>query len=245
MRHTQKHSMNPLLMIGHVVVILLLVVMVVQLDTLNNNIDGGVVAAPSNGGAAAPSAAQAPTAPQPAAGVTAEQMAALLEDANVKGDPDAPVTIVEYSDFECPFCARFYSDTLSQIEAQYIDTGVVKLAYKHFPLSFHPNAQKAGEAFECAADQDAAWEMHDTLFEKGMGSGVPTFKQYAADLGLDQAEFDDCLDSGKYATKVSSQAQEAQSVGVRGTPGFLINGQLVSGAQPFAVFQQAIEAARN
>ena len=244
MRHTHKQNMNPLLVVGHIAVVLLLVVVVFQLNTLNTSLTEGVVAAPSEANAQAPTAAapNEPT-PTPAAGITAEQMEALLEDAYVKGDADAPVTIVEYSDFECPFCARFYSDTLGQIEENYIETGQVKLAYKHFPLSFHPNAPKAAEAFECAGEQGQAYEMHDIIFEQGIGSGVPTFKQYAADLSLDTAQFNDCLDSGKHSAKVAAQAQEAQSVGVRGTPGFLINGQLVSGAQPYAVFEQAIEAA--
>lgn len=89
----------------------------------------------------------------------------------VKGDSNAPVTIIEYSDFECPFCARFYTDSFGQIEKNYIDTGKVKFVYRHFPLSFHPNAQKAAEAVECAGKVGGAekfWEMHDLLFEKGV-----------------------------------------------------------------------------
>lgn len=235
--------MNPLLIMGNVVVVLLLVVMVFQLSSISTQLEGLEVAAPRP---SQPTADAAPTQPTPAPtpqGVDEARMQELLENAVVKGDTDAPVTIVEYSDFECPFCARFYSSTLGQIESNFVETGQVKLAYKHFPLSFHPNAQKAGEAFECANDQGKAWEMHDKLFESGVEGGVTTFQQYASDLGLDTEAFNECLSSGKYADKVSSDAQEAQSVGVRGTPGFLINGQLVSGAQPYQVFEQAINQA--
>lgn len=231
------------MMVMHIVVVLLLVVLVFQLSSLNNKFDSLSGVAP-----AAAAAAPIPTAAAPSAAPTtvdSAKMEELLEGAYIKGDPDAPVTIIEYSDFECPFCARFYSDTLGQIEANYIATGKVKLAYKHFPLSFHPNAQKAGEAFECAGEQGKAYDMHDLLFENGVVGGVATFKAYAGQLGLDQTQFDTCLDNGKYASKVSAGAQEAQSVGVRGTPGFLVNGQLISGAQPYVVFQQAIDAALN
>jgi len=174
---------------------------------------------------------------------TVINMADLIDDDTVKGDPNAPVTIVEWSDFECPFCARFYRDTMGQIEKEYIDTGKVKIVFRDFPLSFHQQAQKAAEAAECSGEQGQFWEMHDKLFEEGVTGGVSSFKQYASELGLDTAKFDSCLDSGKMASEVAKDMQDGVAVGITGTPGFIINGQLVSGAQPFANFKQVIDAA--
>jgi len=190
-----------------------------------------------------PAAAPRPSAPPPPNPNV--DMAALVDDDAFKGDADAPVTIIEWSDFECPFCQRFYSQTLGQIEEQYIKTGKVKFVYRDFPLSFHPQAQKSAEAAECAGEQDKFWEMHDLLFEKGVAGGVGAFKQYATDIGLDTAKFNDCLDSGAQAEEVQKDFRDGGAAGVRGTPGFLVNGQLISGAQPFSVFQQAIESALN
>jgi len=169
-------------------------------------------------------------------------MTELIDDDEVKGDPGAPVTIVEWSDFECPYCTRFYEQTLWQIEKEYIDTGKVKFVYRDFPLGFHKNAQKAAEATECAGEQGKFWEMHDKLFEEGVSGGVSSFKRFAADIGLDTDEFNECLDSGKMANEVKEDMADGAAVGIRGTPGFIINGQLVSGAQPFENFKQIIEA---
>ena len=166
-------------------------------------------------------------------------------DDHIKGDPNAPVTIVEFSDFECPFCARFYSQTYGQIVDQYVDTGKVKLVFRDFPLSFHAQAQKAAEAAECAGEQDKFFEMHDLLFERGVAGGIASFKSMATSLGLDTTEFNTCLDSGAMASEVQEDFSDGQRLGIQGTPGFLIDGQLVSGAQPFSVFQQAIEAQLN
>jgi protein-disulfide isomerase len=200
---------------------------------------GGNPAAGPSGG----TVADAPTpSPAPAPSPTVDMAGLITADDHVKGDPDAPVTIVEWSDFECPFCARFYSDTLGQIDEQYIKTGKVKLVYKDFPLSFHPQAQKAAEASECAGKQDKFWEMHDLLFEKGVVGGVTTFKQYASDLGLDSSKFDSCLDSGETAQGVQADMALGGQSGIQGTPGFIVNGQVISGAQPFTVFQQVIES---
>lgn len=184
----------------------------------------------------------APRPPQNEPSVAAPNIADLMGDDAVKGDPDAPVTIVEWSDFECPFCARFYQQTLSQIEQEYIETGKAKLVYRDFPLSFHAQAQKAAEAAECAGEQDAYWEMHDTLFEKGVSGEEASFKQYAADLGLDTEAFNTCLDSGAMAAEVAQDMREGQAAGITGTPGFVINGQRVVGAQPFSAFKQVIDA---
>lgn len=171
--------------------------------------------------------------------------AQALNGAPLQGDPNAPVLMEEWSDFECPFCARFYSQTLPQIEEQYIKTGKVKLVYKNFPLSFHATAQKAAEAGKCAFEQGKFWELHNKIFDSnvaGVKATVDNLKAWARELGMDGAKFDDCLDSGRTAAAVQAELQEGQQQGIRGTPGFLINGQLVSGAQPFTAFQQVIEA---
>jgi len=168
----------------------------------------------------------------------------LVDDDPVKGNKDAPVTIVEFSDFQCPFCAAFYFQTLSQLEEEYIKTGKVKLVYRDFPLSFHQNAQKAAEASECADEQGAFWEYHDILFEKqGEWSNAKTniFKDYAKQLDLNSNQFDQCLDSGKMADEVKKDLQDGSAYGVNGTPAFFINGELISGAQPIGAFRQVID----
>jgi protein-disulfide isomerase len=159
-----------------------------------------------------------------------------------EGAKDAPVTIIEYSDFQCPYCARFYTDTLPQIRTDYIDTGKVKLIFRNFPLSFHANAQKAAEAVLAAGEQGKFWEMHDKLFENSNALSVDAEKQWARELGLNGQQFDAALDSGKYAAKVAAEAKQGQADGVSGTPAFLINGKLLVGAQPYEVFAQAIDA---
>lgn len=219
--------------VGAVLQIVLLLYIAFNISGLNTGSPTGAVVAD----VPTPTAA-APT-PQPAAPV---DMEALLDDDHVNGDADAPVTIVEFSDFECPFCARFYSQTYKQIEEQYIKTGKVKLVYRDFPLGFHANAQKAAEAAECAGEQGKYYEMHDILFEDGVVGGVDTFKKYAQELKLNKGEFDKCLDSGAMAAEVRKDFTDGQRAGIQGTPGFLVNGQLISGAQPFQVFQQVIEA---
>jgi protein-disulfide isomerase len=190
-------------------------------------VDNGVAPTNNGGGAVAP---------------TVDMKGLIGPNDHVKGDANAPVTIVEWSDFECPFCARFYSDTLNQIEEEYIKTGKVKLVYKDFPLSFHPQAQKAAEAAECAGDQGKYWEMHDLLFDNGVQGGVASFKENAKTLGLNTGEFNSCLDSGEKASGVQADMALGGQSGIQGTPGFIINGQLVSGAQPFTVFKQIIDA---
>jgi protein-disulfide isomerase len=167
----------------------------------------------------------------------------VAADDPVQGQANAKVTIIEFSDFQCPFCERFYSQTLGQIETNYIKTGKAKLVFKQFPLSFHPFAQKAAEASECAREQGKFWEIHNKIFDNQANIAVTDLKKYASDLGLDTTKFNDCLDSSKYAAGVAADVQIGQNAGVSGTPSFVINGQLLVGAQPYAQFQQAIDAA--
>jgi protein-disulfide isomerase len=161
---------------------------------------------------------------------------------HILGDPNAPVTIIEYSDFECPFCSRFFTGALPLIKSEYVDTGKVKFIYRHFPLSFHAMAQPAAEASECAADQGMFWEYHDTVFENQDALSKTNLIKWAESLGLNMIEFENCLDSGKHKNKVNNDIKTGQAAGVRGTPATFVNGKLISGAVPFGTFQQAIEA---
>jgi protein-disulfide isomerase len=164
------------------------------------------------------------------------------DDDAVLGDENAPITIIEFSDYECPFCARFYLNTLPRLKSEYIDTGKVKLIYRDFPLSsIHPNAQKAAEAAECAEEQGKYYEMHDKIFENQQAITTTDLKKYANEIGLDTNTFNVCLDSGEMAGEVQKDFQDGQLAGVRGTPTFFINGKPLVGAQPFEAFQQIIE----
>ncbi len=207
-----------------------------QLHELKGQVNGGGTAAKA-GQLDQPSAAN-PSQP------TAPAIADLTvsDDEHIKGGKNAKVTIVEYSDFECPFCKRALP-TVNQILDTYGDD--VRLVYRHFPLrSIHANAQKAAEASECAADQGKFWEYHDLMFENStlVAGGIPQFKKWAAELRLNTSTFDNCLDSGEKADDVDEDFATASANGVQGTPAFFINGTSLSGAQPFAAFKTIIDA---
>ena len=156
-----------------------------------------------------------------------------------KGPADAPVTIVEFSDFQCPFCKQVVP-TLDQITQKYGDR--VRLVFRQFPLSsIHPFAQKAAEAALCANEQGKFWQMHDAMFGDQTKLEVPALKTTAAGLGVDKAKFDECLDSGRFAAKVKEDERAGALVGVNGTPALFINGRSFSGAQPFDALSQVIE----
>ncbi|MBT4191866.1 MAG: DsbA family protein [Candidatus Diapherotrites archaeon] len=171
-----------------------------------------------------------------------DPFAEIADDDAVKGSLDAPITIVEFSDFECSFCETFFSQTLSDLETKYIDTGKVRFIYRDFPLEFHTNAQKAAEAAECAGEQGKYYEMHDKIFENQNAIGVNNLKTYAKQIGLDEGEFDVCLDSGAMAQEVAKDFSDGQKLGVSGTPTFFVNGTKLVGAQPLSAFEQIIEA---
>ena len=164
------------------------------------------------------------------------------DDDPVLGDKNAPVTIIEFSDFQCPYCERFYTQTLSQIKTKYIDTGKVKFVFRDYPLPFHSNAEKAAEAAECADEQGKFWEMHNKIFSEQPSLSLENLKKWASDIGLDMKEFNDCLDSGKMAEEVKKDLTDGSKVGVTGTPGFFVNGYPLVGAQPFAAFEQLVES---
>jgi protein-disulfide isomerase len=153
----------------------------------------------------------------------------------------AKVQLIVYDDFECPYCLR-HEATLKQIMAEYGDK--IVYAFRHFPLSFHENAEKAAEASECAAEQGKFWEMHDQIFADNEAStmGVEQFIKDAKTLGLNVDKFTTCLNSGKYAEKIQNSMNEAATFGVNGTPGNFINGQLLSGALPYEQLKAVIDA---
>ena len=165
----------------------------------------------------------------------------------VLGDPDAPVTIVDFSDFQCPFSRRHSEQTLPQIIKNYVEMGRVRYVFKDFPLyAIHPQAQKAAEAAECAGEQGQYWLMHDRIFrgqdEWGQQTDpVPVLKGYAAELELDTGQFDACLDSGQFAAEVQADLAEGVAAGVNSTPSFFINGRPLIGALLFSEFQRVIE----
>jgi len=171
-----------------------------------------------------------------------------FEDDAILGDPDAPITIIEFSDYECPFCGRFYLGTLPELKRTYIDSGKAKLIFRDFPLGFHKDAQKAAEATEVAralGGDEKFWEMHDKLFENQDALGVSNLKQYARDIGLDGESFDYLIDSGYFSDEVREDLIAGQQAGVSGTPSFFINGQALVGAQPFSEFERIIEGELN
>lgn len=156
-----------------------------------------------------------------------------------KGPANAPVTIVEFSDFECPYCGGLYP-TLKQVEKAYPQQ--VRIVYRQFPLTnIHPYAQKAAEASLCANDQQKFWEFHDSMFENQRELSVADLKQRAVDLKLDSKVFNQCLDSGRHAAAIQADLQEGSKYGVTGTPALFINGRLLSGNQPFAEIRDVIE----
>ncbi len=166
---------------------------------------------------------------------------------NVLGYPEAPVTIIEYSDFQCPFCRRFALETKRLIMADYIEAGQVKLEYRHYAF-LGPESLSAAEAAECAGEQGQFWPYHDILFQRQGRENSGVFSRqnlvaFAQELGLDLEAFTSCLDTGKYRQKVISQREEGQALGVQGTPTFIIGRYLVRGAQPYEVFRQAIDQA--
>jgi protein-disulfide isomerase len=158
--------------------------------------------------------------------------------APVRGPLDAPVTIVEFSDFQCPFCVRV-TPTLLKLRESYGDK--IRLAYRHFPLPMHPLAPKAAEAAACAGEQGKFWEMHDRLFAANGKLQIADLKAQASELGLDGEAFGACLDGGKLAALVKADMEAGQRYGVSGTPAFFVNGRFISGAQPYEAFARVID----
>lgn len=200
--------------------------------------------------AAIAAAPQAPTPTNPGdSGLTPPQPPAgpvkPVDEKNdhILGPKDAKVTVIEYSDFECPFCQRFYPTVKDMLKSYPKD---VRFVYRHFPLnSIHPNAQKAAEATECAAKlggNDAFWKLHDKIFERSPNIAPDVLITLAKENGLKEADFKKCLDSGEMAGKVNQQMQDGSAAGVQGTPATFVNGKLSSGAIPLESLKAAIDA---
>ena len=186
-------------------------------------------------------------------------------DRNTAGDPNAPIKIEEFADFQCPFCERFFQQTEPLLFQHYVDTGKVQFVYRSMGNFVSQNiggarteSQDSALAAYCAADQGKFWEMHDALYANVLGEDVGSFTDrrltaIAESVGLDMAEFNDCYGSGKYADEVQQDFTDGQAAGINGTPGFLVtytvNGEtkttLIEGAQPFSEFQVQLEAILN
>jgi protein-disulfide isomerase len=182
--------------------------------------------------------------------VTIDPSKAVMDKISLKGEPakgpaNAKVTIVEYSDFQCPFCGKGYNTMEKEVLPQYKDK--VRFYYKHYPLPFHPWAEAAAVAAECAKQQKPAafWKLYSSFFENQSQMTKDNVKQKAteflADQKIDMTKWNDCFDNKKSLPQVKAQMAEGSTVGVRGTPGFIINGRLVSGAQPAQNFKNVID----
>lgn len=177
-----------------------------------------------------------------------------VEDAFFKGDKNAKLTLIEFSDYQCPFCGRHFRETLPQIEKEYIDTGKIKYVFKDFPISsIHREAFKAAEATHCAAEQGKYWEMHDRLFGDQSALGFKDLSLHAEGIGLDLEKFDRCLIPGKQASKIHKDIAEGLKAGIKGTPTFFLGLtdpndtkikalKVITGAQSYATFKEAIES---
>jgi protein-disulfide isomerase len=189
-----------------------------------------------------------PTTPAPRPRVVAR--------VSVAGNPtlgknDAAVTLVEFSDYQCPFCRRFFDNTLPALKKEYIETGKMRYVFRDFPLdSIHQQARKAAEAAHCAGEQGKYWEMHDKLFQNQQAHQSDHLKAYGERLNLDVKGFAECLGKGKYASKVQKNYDEGATAGVRGTPAFFIGktrgddtieGLLISGARSLNDFRREID----
>lgn len=201
-------------------------------------------------GASAPTTGDAGTG---AAGTNTAVMKIGPRD-EILGNPDAPVTLVEYGDYQCPFCTAFFSQTQKQIVDNYVNKGIVRMVFRSFPF-LGPESVAAAQAAECAFDQHKLWSYHDALYQskaddeaKGGGENDGSlnrtlFVSIAGKLGLDMPTFTSCLDGNKYATEVAQAKTAAGAAGVNSTPSFFVNGTPIIGAQPYAAFSAAIDAA--
>ncbi len=163
-----------------------------------------------------------------------------LDDDPSLGSSSAPITIIEFSDYQCPYCKRWHDDVWSEIQKNYADK--VRLVYRDFPRSsIHCDATSAAEAANCAKEQDKFWEFHELLFKAESGLGTEAYKKYAAEINLDAATFNKCLSDRRYQAEVQTDFEYAANLGISSTPTFFINGIPLVGAQPFEVFKQVID----
>ena len=162
-----------------------------------------------------------------------------VDDDPTIGPADAPITLIEFSDYECPYCIKWDNEVYARLLKDY--AGKIRFVYRDLPLVFHGDAQSAAEAADCAGEQGAYWKFHDALFTQKYGLGLDAYHQYASDLGLDANALIACVKEGRYTNEVKADAAFAESIGVSSTPTFFINGIAIVGAQPYEVFKQVID----
>jgi len=242
----QKFSITHLLVVLLIIAAFLLGVLFTRVQYLEKN-------ATSNSAAAQKPSQQAPEQTGP--------KEVSVDDDPILGDKNAPITMIEFVDYECPFCKRFVDETLSQIKSDYINTGKVKLVMRDLPLSFHQNAHAESQAAECAREQggdSAYFKYHDEIFKRtasnGTGLALDQLSVIANDIGLNGSTLQSCLDSEKYKAEVDRDLSDASAYGATGTPSFFIGksdpsgkfqGTVIIGAQPFASFKAAFDAELN
>lgn len=182
---------------------------------------------------------ETPPAPAPSAAAQAPtRLEVSVDDDPALGPADAPITIVEFSDFNCPYCEKWHVETFQPLLAAYPDQ--IRFVYRDFPIT-SAESLVAAQAAHCAGDQDAYWPFHDALLSGGLDLGRATYEDYAARLGLDVQALLACIDGEKYRPEVESDARYAAGLGASGTPTFFINGIPLVGAQPLAQFQAVID----
>jgi len=194
----------------------------------------------------APSAAR-PQATRPQA---AARVSVSAKDRPALGDPEAPLTLVEFTDYQCPFCNRFFKTAFPELKKTYIDSGKLRLVIKDLPLAFHANARGAAQAAHCAGEQGRFWPLHDKLYENAARLQAANLPGYGEQAGLEIAAFRDCLASERHLEAIDGDAAEAGRVGITGTPSFVLGhttadaiaGEKIVGAKPFAAFEARIEA---
>jgi protein-disulfide isomerase len=163
-----------------------------------------------------------------------------VDPARLRGEPNAPVTIVEFADFQCPYC-RTVETVLAQLRDKY--QSKVRFAFRDFPLrAIHPQAQAAAEASRCAGEQGKFWEYHDLLFANQSRLNADTYRDLAGSAGLDGERFAACLASGKYRAQIENDLAAGAASGVSGTPAFIINGTVLTGSQPLSAFEKIIDS---
>jgi protein-disulfide isomerase len=177
----------------------------------------------------------------------------LIANEPFKGDGKAKVAVIEFSDYQCPFCSRYTKDVLPQIRTEYVDTGKIKYVFRDMPLNFHKQAFKAAEAAHCAGAQGKFWEMHDALFQNQSALAPEQLTTHAKGVGVDDTQFQQCLDSGQFAADINKDIADAGAAGITGTPSFLVgviqpDGRVkvvkkLVGAKPYAEFKAAIDSA--
>jgi protein-disulfide isomerase len=199
-----------------------------------------------------PSPSPAQVAPSNVSPKNLTQLLSIRERDVILGNQNAPVTLVEYGDYQCPFCGRFFNQTEPLLREEYISSGKVKMIYRDLAF-LGPESQAAAEAAECAKDQGKFWAYHDELFKEEIADGSENngnldrslFLKLAERVGLNISDFTSCLDGKKYADFVRQVTREAQSLGINATPTSFVNGELIQGAQPYNTFRAAIEKHLN